>query len=444
MMNKKQLLKYIQRGEGAELECKLGLGGLPKDIWPTYSAFANSNGGIIIIGLKEVNQSYENVDGIDVVKLQKQFWDHINSSHVSLNILQSDDVYPLRINGKSLLIIHVPRALRQQKPVSINPNPYIGTYRRNFEGDYRCTKQEIDTMIAESTNLVRDHQIIHGFNLTHVHDESLKRYRQRFTNLNPTHIWNDLTDLEFLKRIGGYRENQETHEAGLTAAGLLMFGEEYHIVTQFSHYFMDYREHVRIGTNQRWDNRITSQTGDWSGNLFDYFHKVAPKLLDNLPVPFQLNDDCLSRKLETDVHIAIREALLNTIIHADFNQNGNIIIEKNDTSFTFINHGVFRIPLEKAIRGGTSDIRNQTLARMFGLIGYGERAGYGLEFIHQVWHKHQWLDPVIEESFTPDRVKLTLTTKSDLKSSLLKNDGYVRFGAINKIVNKLKMHLSKF
>lgn len=93
---------------------------LSKDIWPTYSAFANTTGGMILLGIEEKEGTFYPVEGIDVVKLQKQFWDHINSNQVSINILQSDDVKPIKVGSYDILQINVPRALRQQKPVSIN------------------------------------------------------------------------------------------------------------------------------------------------------------------------------------------------------------------------------------------------------------------------------------------------------------------------------------
>ena len=51
-----------------------------------------------------------------------------------------------------------------------------------------------------------------------------------------------------------------------------MFGEEYRIVRRFPDYFLDYRE--ELGSTIRWTNRIQSSSGDWSGNLFDFFFRV--------------------------------------------------------------------------------------------------------------------------------------------------------------------------
>lgn len=409
-MTEQELLKLLDMGEHSELECKLAKGGLPKDVWETYSAFANTKGGIILLGIEENNGSFYPVKGVDVVKIQKAFWDHINSKQVSVNILQNDDVQPIKINEYNILKITVPRALRQQKPVSVNENPYIGTYRRNFEGDYRCSKEEVDNMIAEASNITRDSIVLDKYSFEDLDKDSFKRYRQRFAVRHPSNIWNELDDIEFLKRIGGWDKDREKKVEGLTAAGLLVFGQEMNITNYFHNYFLDYREHVNEYEGQRWSHRFTSQNGEWSGNLYDFYNKVIARINEDLKVPFKIDDADMSRVSDTDLHKALREALLNTIIHADYFTKGNIIVEKNINEYKFINPGLLRIPLEKAIGGGTSDARNKNIFKIFSLLGLGERSGFGLENIHNTWKKYKWELPSLEESFKPENITLLLKT----------------------------------
>ena len=60
------------------------------------------------------------------------------------------------------------------------------------------------------------------------------------------------------------------------------------------------------------------------------------------------------------------------------------------------------------LRSGISDPRNKTLMKMFNMIGIGERAGSGIPDIYQVWENEGWAAPVVEESYNPDRTRLTL------------------------------------
>ena len=60
------------------------------------------------------------------------------------------------------------------------------------------------------------------------------------------------------------------------------------------------------------------------------------------------------------------------------------------------------------LRGGISDPKNKTLMKMFNMIGIGERAGSGIPDIYQVWENEGWPMPVVEESYNPDRTRLSL------------------------------------
>lgn len=417
-MNEEEVLEIIQVGENSELECKSAQGGLPKSLWETYSAFANTSGGVILLGVEE-NRGKFDINNIDVVKIQKQFWDSVNDpQRANVNILQNKDVQPIKIGDNSILKITVPRALRQQKPVSVNQNPYLGTFRRNFEGDYRCTKEEVDNMIAESSNTTRDSIILSNYTLADLDKDTLTRYRQIFAVKKPDSDWNSLNDIEFLKRIGAWGKDRENNQEGLSAAGLLVFGLEMNIIQYFPRFFLDYREKLNNIPDQRWSHRITSQDDNWSGNLFDFYHKVIKRINEEVEVPFVLEGDDLSRNTDTRVHKALREALLNTLIHANYSGSGNIVIEKKKYIYRFSNPGLLRIPFEKAIEGGTSDTRNKMIFKIFSQLGYGEQSGYGLESIHTTWKKQQWEPPYLEEDFRPERTVLTLKTTSLIPTTI--------------------------
>ena len=97
-------------------------------------------------------------------------------------------------------------------------------------------------------------------------------------------------------------ENGSVHP---TAAGLLMFGDESDIVREYPRYFLDYRE--EYDDVHRWTDRVISSSGDWSGNVFDFYFRVYNKLQLDLKVPFEM--DGIYRVDDTPVHRALREAL---------------------------------------------------------------------------------------------------------------------------------------
>ena len=388
--------------ENNRIEAKKALGGLPHSIWETYSAFANTLGGIILLGVEErADKSLHPIDLPDPELLIEDFWEIVNDLRkVSVNILSEKDVTVEQINGKRIVAIRVPRARRSDQPVFVEGDPFSGSYRRNGEGDYRCTKEEVHAMLRDAAVQAQDMAVLENMDLTVFDYDSVKRYRIRMERDRPGHAWEGLEDVEFLYKLGavGRAGDGKMHP---TAAGLLMFGYEYEIVKVYPAYFLDYREQTE--PDACWTNRIVSSSGDWSGNIYDFYVRVCSKITQGISVPF--NPDDVNRTL---IHNALREALANCLINADYYGRQGIVIIQRPDRITLSNPGGFRIDVETAKSGGVSDPRNSGLIRMFHLIDVGNRTGSGIPNIFNVWNKQGWPAPVITESFEPDRITLSL------------------------------------
>jgi predicted HTH transcriptional regulator len=183
--------------------------------------------------------------------------------------------------------------------------------------------------------------------------------------------------------LGGWRQDRATGESGLTVAGLLMFGHWTAISEALPLYFVDYQERpADYDQTVRWLDRVVPD-GRWSGNVFDFFRRVVNRLTADVKVPFVLQGDV--RQDDTPTHKALREALVNTLVHADYSGRVSVLVVKEPAGFSFRNPGALRIPAEQALQGGLSDCRNRTMQQMFLMIGLGERAGSGLSRIVHGW-----------------------------------------------------------
>lgn len=410
--------------ENNRIEAKKALGGLPRSIWETYSAFANTLGGVILLGVEEyADKSLHPVNLPDPEGMVRDFWNAINNpSKASINILTGRNVQIVEIEGNRIIEITVPRAERGVKPVYIDGNPLTGSYRRNGEGDYRCTREEVQAMLRDAAAKTQDLIVLEAMDLDVFDYDSLHRYRNRMKNHRPGHVWEELSDVDFLYKLGavGRGENGQLHP---TAAGLLMFGYEYEIVKEFPHYFLDYQE--RMDDTTRWTDRIVSTSGEWSGNIFDFYFRVYQRIAQDVKTPFKMENG--ERIDDTPVHGALREALANCLINADYYGTRGLVIIKSKNEITISNPGGFRIDINEAKSGGVSDPRNGALIKMFNLINIGERAGSGIPNIYSVWHTQGWQEPTITESFAPERITLTLPVnkkpliKTADKKPLIKN-----------------------
>ena len=265
-------------------------------------------------------------------------------------------------------------------------------------------------MLADQLEESQDSLILEGFDIEDLNKETINSFRNRLRAVKPNHPWISLDDKEFLYKLGAYGKDRKTKTEGITVAGLLMFGDERAIIDEFPKYFLDYRE--KMSDDVRWNYRIISSEGTWSGNIYDFYFKIINKITDDLNVPFKLVNGI--RQEETRVHEAVREAVANSLIHADYRLPRGIVIEKGKTYFKISNPGSLRITREEALRGGISDPRNENIFKMFNLLGIGERAGSGLENIQLAWKEEEWLAPDLEEEFNPDRIILILRTISML------------------------------
>jgi len=418
-----------------EVEYKSGKDGFPKELWKTYSAFANTNSGVIIIGVRD-KRGILTIEGLteeQISSYKKQFWDNCNNPNtVSVNLLSNEDIKVIEAKSKKLLAIRVPFAHRTQRPVFLTRNPFGNTYKRNHEGDYRCTDDETRRMLADAgTELKRDNLLLENFTMDDLDPVSIRQFRQLFSSTKPGHPWLTLEDKELLKKLGAYRVDRKTGQEGITLAGLLMFGKGDSIREQdaLPDYFPDFRERLSMDEKVRWTDRICPD-GTWESNLLQFYLKVWPKLSSTLPKPFHLDKD--ERVDETPAHIALREAFVNTLVHTDYSLSGNIIIELDTEQFVFSNPGTLLVSLEQYYAGAVSECRNPALQLMFMLIGRAEKAGSGVDKIMSGWQASHWRRPFLVLENRPDRVKLTLPMFSVLPEQVL-NELNAIFGDVSHL-----------
>ena len=163
--------------ESKFLEYKTGKGKIPNSLWETYSAFANTSGGKIIIGISEPKHQKYEVTGVENPELRvEEFWNTItNPKKVSLNILKESDVVIEILNGKKIIVINVPEAEYTKKPIYINGHKEL-SYKRLGETDKIATNEEFKYMIINSQEDI-DNELLENFDLDDLNKVDIQMYK---------------------------------------------------------------------------------------------------------------------------------------------------------------------------------------------------------------------------------------------------------------------------
>ena len=416
MIDKDKIRSMLKCTEGTVVEYKTAKGGFPDSFWSTFSAFANTDGGIILLGVKEDKNKRPVVDGLteqEAIDLKKKFWDMAhNPQKVSDPLLDDKDAYVLDLDGEGwVLVCDVPRAAYNRKPIFINGRPYGNTYKRRHEGDYHCTDEEVRQMFADANlkNGSTDARILKGYTMDDIDLGTLHKYRKAYDSRHENHPWSELSDMEFLKKVEAWRKDKATGEEGFTVAGIMMFGKTQSVTDQscMPWFFPDYREHLGDTEGERWSDRIYPD-GTWEVNVYQFFTLVFQKLSKLLPKPFRLADDGVTRLEFSPAHTAVREALANALIHAQHDSMGNVVVDSWSDKIVMSNPGSMLVSVNEFYEGQHSVCRNPLLQKMFVFIGVGEKAGSGADVIVKGWEDQKWLKPEIEEHFEPDRVEIVM------------------------------------
>lgn len=184
-----------------------------------------------------------------------------------------------------------------------------------------------------------------------------------------------------------------------------MFGKGLSIRERFDNIRMDYLDQSNLIGDSRWSDRLTYD-GAWENNLYNFIKRVMPKLVSDLKRPFKLEG--MVRVDDTIVHKAVREAMVNMIIHADYHSTGILKVVKLDDGFLFSNPGNLKLPVDAIFEGGHSVARNPKIQNMFRMIGLGDNIGSGFPTILQAWGEENWRKPDLYDDQELHQVELRL------------------------------------
>lgn len=399
-----------EQAESNELEFKESLNKLPKDIWETYSAFANTHGGFIILGVKEKPHiSITGVNNPDQI-IRDLFNTANNKSKISHNLLEDKNVIKHTIDGKCIISIFIPEQEQSKKPVYLNNN-YAYTYIRKNEGDYIVSDDELRRFIRNASDDL-DSELLDEYTLEDLNLESVLAFKNIINARNPSMHYLEMDNLEFLIEMGVFQlDRKDKRRPKLTIAGLLFLGTYDAIRSKLPQFHLEYINRRGISATDRWIDRVS--TGDLNYkdlNVFGFFQIVREKLNATIEDSFELDENSI-RKSPVELKTALREALANMLIHADyFDNTSDIKVVVDNYFYNFHNPGMMRVSVTQFFAGGKSLPRNNTLITFFRRMGISDRAGTGGKTILTFAIANKYQMPELEVTTDSTTLKLWVAT----------------------------------
>lgn len=404
--------------ENERIEYKSCFNKLSKDVWETVSSFQNTVGGYLILGIKEKDSSGDTINEVrgikDPQKIIDQFWTNINEL-ISYNELNNEDITTLKLkNGNYLIEIHILPAKDSKIPVLYKGYPYL----RKGSADIKAKGEDYIKLITNSSEDL-DTEVLPNYWIDDLDLNTVNEYRRILTDRNSYSFYRDL-DLEvFLERIGVIvKDYKGKGKKGITTGGLLFFGKNNAIIQTFPNFQLEFFD--QTSTVDRWSNRVSSVLQDL--NIFSFYQAAKVSLFRTIENQFELDKNMVRKDTSETMRVALREALLNMLMHANYKEGGTVEAYAKFNYYEFNNPGKMLIPVDDFFTNNNSKSRNPVISKLFVQLGLGERAGHGGEKIMESALENRYRLPEISTDEDKTQLKIWKVDYADSFSNQKIND----------------------
>ncbi|MGN0860437.1 MAG: RNA-binding domain-containing protein [Candidatus Spyradosoma sp.] len=362
MISAERIRELIAHGENERVEFKSAVGGVPKNLFETISAFLNKNGGVVLLGVKD-GGAFSGLSRAEARRLADEVVALSNNAQkLSPPFILDADVVPFV--DEFVVAIEVPSSSQVHK---CNEK----FFDRSRDGDFQLrSTEQIRQLYMRKSDAFSENKIYPYLTEDDFDSKLIARVRQRMVNLRPDHPWRELSDAEFFRAAGLWRKDFSEGTEGYTLAAVMLFGKDLTILNVVPYFKID--AILRRKDLERYDDRVTIQT-----NLIDTFDRLMAFVAKHLPDPFYL-EGAERRSLRDTI---FRELLVNFLIHREYANahHATFTIEREFAetrnankprlwgSLTLDNYEPFR--------------KNPAIANIFTQIGLAEELGTGMRKI---------------------------------------------------------------
>ncbi|QDA32234.1 transcriptional regulator [Thermococcus indicus] len=337
-MNVSDLLK---KGESETSEFKRELN---DSVYKTLSAFANTHGGILLLGVGDDGKVFGFSGDLDSL-----------ARSIRHNLGINPSIKVEEISGKRVVIIEVP-----QSPIPVS---FRGRYYRRVGAQtVEMGWEELGRFFLKKSGVTWD-SLPSSAALKDLDEETIRKFVRMAKNRLP--YINENEDVEsILDKLGLLEDGK------ITNAALLLFGKEP------QRYYIQAR--VRIGRFK--DPMTIIDDKEIEGNLFTQVEEAMKAIMGHIGVRYEFEGELRRREIWDYPLDALREAIINALIHRDYTDPSSIQIKIFDDFIWIWNpgklpEGISLEDLKKEMH--PSKLRNPTIAQVFYYAGLIERWGTG-------------------------------------------------------------------
>ena len=350
------------------------------DIKKTIIAFANSAGGMLYVGVNDDGEVVGVPNSDDtLLKINNMIRDSITPD-VTMFVQGSEEI----VDGKSIIIITVQRGTERPYYLGAKGMRPEGVYIRHGAASVPTTNSAIRRMIKDTDG-------------------------DSFENLRSLH-----QDLTFEVATAEFKQRKVDFETASMMTLGLMNSEK--IYTNLGLLLSDQCAHVvKVAVFQDDSMKIFKDRNEFGGSLFKQMTDVY-KFIE-LHNPIQSTFDKLLRiDKRSFPEEALREALLNALVHREYSLSGSILVKIFPDRIEFISSGGLLGGINLAdIMSGYSICRNPKLAAVFYRLHLIESYGTGMQKIFGAYDR-SGKEPKIE--ITPNVFKVVLPNINEESSDL--------------------------
>ena len=383
-MDKAELIERLKKGyEWRDLEFKEARRDVPKNAYETVSAFANTEGGHLVFGVRQNGDDFEVVGVLAVDKVQSDFLTTLRQSNkISVVLDVQEELH--RQGDAELLVFYVPEASRAEKPVYLDGNIDRSFVRRGGS-DIRCSVNERDRFLVDAASERFDGRVVERDLETTFDGSSVRWYRETYERRPGNRSHADLSDLDFLDEMGLLAERDNRRMP--TRAAVLMFGRNAALRQLLPRPIVDCQRFAlsrdEADTGPRWIDRTVLDENlirTWRA-LVDWYGRFAER-------PFRIDSTTFQRDDTPPDYLAYRESLVNLLIHQDYSDQGRKAEVRHYADQTvFWNPGDAFTDAADLIEPGEKEVRNPRIVTAFRRIGLSENAGWGLRDVFRNWQQ---------------------------------------------------------